>query len=224
MPVQHHRERRTPPIWGYCGQVRQEARCAQGVVFFIGAVESGSPTSPAFEKLAWHTATLQSLKVRRQLSPGLNATATVTQGKATWTTIYISYEGTPASIRAERPEPHARSATAALGTAPVVPLELDPLELYVDASLTLSSSHRRCRHLYRLVQDPHSGRSPSSFRVRLFLVSPLAKASPRPTQSLHWQAWPRTMRFDQSLLPSEQYNGDGWAKRSESPKYLLGLA
>ncbi|KAJ6553460.1 hypothetical protein DFH09DRAFT_1085586 [Mycena vulgaris] len=84
-------------------------------------------------------------------------------------------------------------------------------------SLNPTSTHPSPSHLTDAV-DTYTGSSKIPILVaplHPFLipqrVSPFAKTSPRPVQSLHWQAWPRTMRFDQSFLlcPSAPaFNGD----------------
>ncbi|KAJ6520807.1 hypothetical protein DFH09DRAFT_1048263 [Mycena vulgaris] len=102
----------TAPIWGYCGQV---GHCAAGMVFSINAVESGPNNFGAFKKLAMSSgdglsASAPAITAKPYTTPPAQswakATATMTHGTSTWTTVYTSYVGTPYPTYAPSPVKH----------------------------------------------------------------------------------------------------------------------
>ncbi|KAJ6461263.1 hypothetical protein C8R47DRAFT_1080683 [Mycena vitilis] len=95
----------TAPIWGYCGQT---GHCQSGMVFSINAVESGPNNFAAFKKLAMAGASSTSY-FPNPTPPAQSystATATMTHGGKTWTTVYTSYAGTPSPTYAPSPVNH----------------------------------------------------------------------------------------------------------------------
>ncbi|KAJ7116726.1 hypothetical protein C8R44DRAFT_983695 [Mycena epipterygia] len=106
----------TAPIWGYCGQQGPPVHCQQGMVFSINAVESGPNNFEAFQRLANNSgnAVYSSATAKTQAATYTTptdqsytkATATMTHGTSTWTTVYTSYEGTPSPTYAASPVKH----------------------------------------------------------------------------------------------------------------------
>ncbi|KAJ7036687.1 hypothetical protein C8F04DRAFT_1036217 [Mycena alexandri] len=118
----------TAPIWGYCGQQGPPRHCADmGMVFSINAVESGPNNFAAFQALALASGKSSSsgysaqpygssakvtttTKAYTYSTPPAQsytkATATMTHGTSTWTTVYTSYAGTPAPTYAANPVNH----------------------------------------------------------------------------------------------------------------------
>ncbi|KAJ7770079.1 hypothetical protein B0H16DRAFT_1411208 [Mycena metata] len=97
----------TAPIWGYCGQQGPPRHCADmGMVFSINAVESGPNNFDAFQALALASGKSSSsgsgtttTKAYGYSTPPAQsytkATATMSDGTSTWTTVYTSYAGAP---------------------------------------------------------------------------------------------------------------------------------
>ncbi|KAF8140788.1 hypothetical protein K438DRAFT_1636972 [Mycena galopus ATCC 62051] len=94
----------TTPAWFYC---QQTGHCGQGMVFAINAPADPAPNSfSAFQALAMQlngtgsTSASASASAPAATTPApqswATATATVTDNGSTWTTVYTSYDGTPA--------------------------------------------------------------------------------------------------------------------------------
>ncbi|KAJ7696375.1 Cupredoxin, partial [Mycena metata] len=107
----------TTPFWFHCEQTVPASHCGAGMVFAINAPADPDPHSFSnFQKLAMQLNGTASASVPPATSDGAyttppaqswaTATATVTDGASTWTTVYTSYDGTPAPTFAPTPVDH----------------------------------------------------------------------------------------------------------------------
>ncbi|KAJ7159456.1 Cupredoxin [Mycena filopes] len=106
----------TTPAWFHCEQTVPASHCGAGMVFAINAPADPDPHSFSnFQKLAEQlngtaTASMPASSSDAYTTPPAQswatATATVTDGASTWTTVYTSYAGTPAPTYAPTPMEH----------------------------------------------------------------------------------------------------------------------
>ncbi|KAJ7139285.1 hypothetical protein C8R44DRAFT_938983 [Mycena epipterygia] len=106
----------TTPLWFHC---EQTGHCGKGMVFAINAPAAPDPHSfSAFQALAMQlngtasasasapATTTDASFTTPPAQSWASATATVTDGASTWTTVYTSYAGTPAPTFAATPMDH----------------------------------------------------------------------------------------------------------------------